>query len=387
MAKQDAASRAKWDKWQTAMQAAFDKASAFKGRPELQRAAWDRFLSAYSAKNPYGNDDDRLRTEAATRKASIQDALQVASVTTPVPSPSAGSSRSPGSVFRDCPDCPEMVVIPAGNFTMGSAAAETTRVGVPDPVSTRERPQHAVSITRSFALGKYHVTRGEFAAFVGETGYDPTGCYTFDGSNWNQEPSKNSRSPGFTQTDRDPVVCVSDVDAQHYISWLNGKVRGRVSVSAGGDGPYRLPSEAEWEYAARAGTTTARFWGDDEAQQCVYANGADLTAKGTFTGWTMAGCSDGYVYTSPVGSFRPNPFGLYDMLGNAWEWTADCWNDTYGGAPNDGSVWTTGDCVKLVARGGSWSSDPRLLRSADRFRGVAESRYLDAGFRLARTLP
>ena len=139
---------------------------------------------------------------------------------------------------------------------------------------------------------------------------------------------------------------------------------------------YRLLSEAEWEYVARAGSRTARYWGESESGQCRYANGGD----------DYVSCSDGHQYTAPVGSFAPNVFGLYDVLGNVWEWTQDCWNGSYSGAPTDGSAWQAGDCGRRVLRGGSWGSDPGNLRSAFRSWFTTVNRNTYFGFRVARTL-
>jgi formylglycine-generating enzyme required for sulfatase activity len=262
-------------------------------------------------------------------------------------------------LFRDCPDCPEMVVIPAGKFVMGSPADEEGRFD-------SEGPQHSVSL-RWFALAKYDVTVREFTAFVHETGYEPGPC------NWPRDSTWDS--PGFLPAD--PVVCVSWRDAQAYIKWLNRKVAERSPALTKGDGPYRLPSEAEWEYAARAGTANARWWGDSIGVGNANCNGCGSP-------WDNR-------RLSPVGSFKPNRFGLYDMLGDVWQWTDDCWNETYTGAPDDGRPWTTGDCRRRVLRGGSWSSLPKFLRSAARSSDDAGSRSSDyasfAGFRVAMTLP
>jgi|HubBroStandDraft_1064217.scaffolds.fasta_scaffold00245_15 sulfatase modifying factor 1 len=290
--------------------------------------------------------------------------------------PAAAKTATRASVKTATPEADDMAVIPAGHFSMGSNAAETTREKVPDQWGAWERPQHKVTL-RSFLLAKHTVTRGEFAEFAAVTGYSPSGSYVWTGSKYEFSATANWQSPGFEQTDRHPVVCVSHDDAEAYIRWYSQKM-GRA---------YRLPSEAEWEYAARAGTTTARYWGDSSTAQCDYANGADLTAKDKFPGWTVAECRDGWVYTAPVGSFRPNAWGLYDMLGNVWEWTADCWNESYAGAPSDGSAWTTGNCGGRVVRGGAWSGIPWLLRSALRSWVASGNRYVDSGFRLARTLP
>jgi formylglycine-generating enzyme required for sulfatase activity len=190
------------------------------------------------------------------------------------------------------------------------------------------------------------------------------------------------RDPGFPQTDRDPVVNVSATDATAYAAWLSRKT-GKA---------YRLPSEAEWEYAARAGATTARFWGDDRDRTaaCGYANVADETLRENFFAQPdrdrFFACDDSYAATSPVGKFHRNGFGLYDMLGNVWQWTADCYSNGYSGAPSDGSAWTTGDCDRRVLRGGSWAAIPRFLRAGTRSRIGTDKRGNDAGFRLARIL-
>jgi formylglycine-generating enzyme required for sulfatase activity len=273
-------------------------------------------------------------------------------------------------------DADGMVVIPAGHFTMGSTPAETSRENLKDEWARWEHPQHEVQL-RSFALAKYDVTRGDYAQFVQATGHSGAGCFVFNGQGFAKSDTADWRSPGFDQTDRDPVVCVDHDDAEAYVRWYSSKMGHE----------YRLPTEAEWEYAARAGTTTARYWGDDAGNQCSYANGADQAAGRQFPKWTVASCSDGYVFTSPVGTFQPNAWGLYDMLGNVWQWTQDCWNESYTGAPTDGSAWTTGNCGRRVVRGGSWYDNPADLRSANRGRNVTGGRSSPLGFRLARTLP
>ena len=256
-------------------------------------------------------------------------------------------------LFRDCPDCPEMVVIPAGRFSMGSPPDEPGRYD-------SEGPQHMVSV-RWFALGRQDVTVRQYAVFVRETGYEPDDCQWPRRTNWH--------SPGFLPDA--PAVCLSWHDAQAYVAWLNGKVGGHNG------GPYRLPSEAEWEYAARAGTTTSRWWGQALGRGNANCNGCGSP-------WDNR-------QIAPGGSFPANAFGLSDMLGNAWQWVEDCWNETYQGAPSDGSAWRSGDCAKRVLRGGSWSSLPEFVRSAARGRDDAVNRAHDyagyAGFRVAMTLP
>ena len=231
-----------------------------------------------------------------------------------------------------------------------------------------ESPQHVVSL-RSFALGKYDVTRGEYAAFVRETGYPAGDGCGRDSFKWNKQAGVGWQNPGFSQTERDPVVCVSWHDARAYISWLNGKMRRLVT--APDDGPYRLPSESEWEYAARAGTTTRFWWGDDDA-------GADNHA------WYK---SNSGGQTHPVGSRPSNSFGLYDMAGNVWQWTEDCYADSYANAPTDGSASEVGNNCLRVDRGASWLYPAWLLRPAVRERNPADYRDVIMGFRLARALP
>jgi formylglycine-generating enzyme required for sulfatase activity len=288
--------------------------------------------------------------------------------------PSArAQSFVPGTSLRDCPKlCPEMIGISPGSFAMGSPATERDR-------RDREGPQHQVAIKYPFLAGKYDVTRDEYAAFVAETKQpDGASCYGYDGLGFKDAPGRNWRNPGFAQTGRDPVVCVSWEDAQAYVAWLSKKTGKR----------YRLLSESEWEYVGRAGTTGARYGSDDPAKLCGYINGADLDFSKTFPqddGANKA-CSDGYGHTSPVGRFGPNGFGLYDMLGNVWEWTADCWNESYAGAPMNGAAWQTGTCGRHIRRGGSWYNLPKSLRAAMRDGVPSGNRDVTGGFRVARAL-
>lgn len=272
----------------------------------------------------------------------------------------------PGSVLRDCP---EMVLVPAGEFTMGSPADEPGRY-------SDEGPQHKVTIAEPFWVGKYEVTRGEFAAFVNASGYDVSGgCYVYTGGKWKQDSGKSWRDPGYEQSDRHPVTCVSWEDAQAYVRWL--------SRETGKD--HRLLSEAEWEYAARAKGGTARFWGEDADKACAFANVHDDTSKrvNEFS-WTKHDCDDGFAQTAPVGNFDANDFRLNDMLGNVGEWVEDCWNESYDGAPTDGSAWLEGDCSLRVLRGGSWLGKPWFVRSARRDWYYPFDRNYFFGFRVAR---
>ncbi|MDX2142896.1 MAG: formylglycine-generating enzyme family protein [Rhodospirillaceae bacterium] len=267
-----------------------------------------------------------------------------------------------GAVFRDCRDCPEMIIVPAGNALIGSLESEVGRL-------PNEGPQHEVRIARPFAISKFEVTRGQYAAFVRETGrVSSTRCVVWTGARGGEAvDGKSWQDPNFPQTDDHPVVCITWTDANDYVNWLRGKT-GK---------PYRFLSEAEWEYAARAGTTTRYSFGDDAKDICKFANVPDQSAKDSVRGspWLYTDCTDGYgVQTSPVGTFAPNAFGLHDMHGNLWEWTEDCYSDTFTGAPTDGSAWMAAPCHRRAVRGGSLSAPVQNSRSASRYKGVLEGR-------------
>ena len=265
-----------------------------------------------------------------------------------------------GERFRDCAQCPEMVVVPAGEFLMGSPESEAGRF-------VNEGPVHRVRIAAPFAVGVYEVTFAEWDACM-----EDGGCGQIR-RRW----SIHDEEPGWQ-----PVGNIRWNDAQEYVGWLTAKTGER----------YRLPSESEWEYAARAGTRTSRPWGDSESGQCRHANGADAENKRRLSGYvenlTVASCDDGRAHPAPVGRFKANAWGLHDVLGNVWEWTEDCWNDSYVGAPADGGAWRSGDCSRSVLRGGSSYDRPRALRSALRL-GSDSSNYdssYNVGFRVARIL-
>ena len=252
------------------------------------------------------------------------------------------AAQTPGTIFRDCGVCPEMVVVPPGRSVMGSPESEPGRRGT-------EGPQGILSIGYSFAVGVYEVTFDEWdecARAGGCGGYLP-------------EDDRAGRG-------RRPVIFVNWPHAQAYVEWLSQRTGER----------YRLLSEAEWEYVARAGTRTARYWGESEADQCRYANGAASAA---------VSCSDGYGKTAPVGSFEPNAFGLYDVLGNVHEWVEDCSNYDHDGAPMDGSARHHVGCSRVL-RGGSAYDVPNDLRSATRFIFPPRWGRYDIGFRVARTI-
>jgi serine/threonine-protein kinase len=248
-----------------------------------------------------------------------------------------------GETFTDCYNvCPDMVVVPSGRFRMGD---------IQGGGSSDEKPVHSVTIPDTFAVGKYEVTFAQWDACV-----SAGGC--------SHKPSDEGWGRGSR-----PVINVSWNDTQEYIKWISKKTGYK----------YRLPSEAEWEYVARAGSTTKYPWGNNASHE--YANyGKDKCCSGLASG------RDRWVDTSPVGSFPSNKFGLYDLQGNVWEWVEDCWNDSYSGVGSSSKPRLSGTCSSRVLRGGSWNDKPRYMRSADRIRNSATLRYNNNGFRLARTL-
>ena len=280
----------------------------------------------------------------------------------------AEAGQSSPETLRDCPTCAELVVIPGGTFVMGSPGSETGR-------DVSEGPQRQVTIS-SFALGRTDVTRAEWRAFAEATQRPVAYGCEWAGFPRDQTQRASWRDLGFTQTDADPVVCVSWKDAHDYIIWLSART-GQT---------YRLPSEAEWEYAARAGTTTPYPWGEEASHdQANY--GAESCCSEQATG------RDRWLQTSPVGSFPANAFGLYDMHGNAWQWVEDCYVETYADAPTDGSPVDRPACETRVLRGGTWGDTPELIRSAYRnwapppdWPSDREYRSGGVGFRIARSL-
>ena len=287
----------------------------------------------------------------------------------------AAATKTTPTTFRDCPNCPEMVVIPAGSFTMGTLAAHR----VPTEVPAELAPQR-IRIERAFALGRYEVTRAEYAEFAAATGRAGVAvkCRTWVESvqgfrdlmiAW--DAPNVPRQP----TPRHPATCIDWHDARAYTEWLSAKT-GRA---------YRLPSEAEWEYAAKAGTDTLRHWGDDPNSGCRYANLNDRRTQSRYPlAWAGVDCDDGFEDVAPVGSLAPNAFGLYDMIGNVWEWAEDCSTLTYHGRPTDQRAWVwEGGCKRRIQRAGGWSTGPERTRAAFHGDGDAEDRADFAGFRVA----
>jgi formylglycine-generating enzyme required for sulfatase activity len=269
--------------------------------------------------------------------SNVENIAPIEGVVIPKAQSNQQQMSKPLAVFKDCDECPEMVVIPAGSFLMGSppdpeqdpfSDAKPVKVG-----EENEKPQHRVHI-KAFAIGKYEVTQEQWYAVMG---------------------NNPSSSKGRTL----PVENVSWDDAQLFVQRLSQKTGKK----------YRLPTEAEWEYAARGGSNTTYPWGNSHAELHVYA-------------WFSA-IANG---TNLVGLKKPNQFGLYDMIGNVWEWTQDCWNANYEGAPTDGSAWARGKCILRVVRGGSWSLDQSSLRSALRLDAYTRFSRQYNGFRVAKDL-
>ncbi|HEJ3624775.1 formylglycine-generating enzyme family protein [Pseudomonas aeruginosa] len=294
--------------------------------------------------------------------------------------------------FRDCADnfCQEMVAIPSGEFLMGGSDEEAIAEGVNPTVATWERPRHKVHITKPFAMAAEEVTLGAFRQFVAETGYSlPQGCTSLTPP---ADPTtglatlvfsenSNYENPGFAQRDEQPVVCVRREDGRAYARWLSQKTGQQ----------YRLPTEAEWEYAARAGTQTTFFWGNDREQACLYANVYDQTSDETYRyGFRRFECRDNVANTAPVGSFLPNQFGIHDLLANAREWVDDCWHYGYQLAPEDGSLWSRengGLCQFGVLRGGAWAYNTVNVRVAYRNAYFSsQARAFMWGFRMVRDI-
>jgi formylglycine-generating enzyme required for sulfatase activity len=304
--------------------------------------------------------------------ASAAPALQAGTAPSPAapaePAPDAAAKSLPvgGAESKECSNCPKMLAVKGGTFMMGAAPGERD-------ATEDEQPQKRITL-KSFSIGKFAVTREQFAAFVRTAHYQPTDRCDAEGRNktsteftWDR-PGMNA----YSQTARDPVVCVSWDDADAYVQWL-AKITGK---------PYRLPSEAEWEYAARAGLTGAFMWDDgDDKGMCRYADVADLSTRDDHPGWKIANCNDGHPYTAPVDALKPNAFGIHGMLGNVKQWMADC-ATPLSRIPSDGSP-VGGDCSDHMLRGSAWNSTPNIVRFA--YREHVPSTYAanNIGFRVA----
>jgi formylglycine-generating enzyme required for sulfatase activity len=303
--------------------------------------------------------------------------LAIAAVVPLAQAAGAGKASKPGTVFKDCPDCPEMVVIPPGRFTMGVDGGEKDRY---------EGPAHEVTIAYPFAAGRFELTNGQYRQFVEATGHATagTGCNVFFGDRVEAVAGTNWAEPNYGRPIRDdePVACIRWSDAKSYVSWLAGKT-GRK---------YRLLTEAEWEYVARAGTTGTHTWGDDPSTACRQANIHDKSAEklaadnGIKLPYSPAPCDDGYPGLAPVGKFAANAFGLHDTIGNVWEWVEDCYEMPYPARPVDGSAQLAKGCDRRGSRGGSWRTDFHRQRPAFRGRDPEALTSQIFGTRIARDL-
>lgn len=311
------------------MQADYNAVESLAGSARIKAQGWDKFLIAWPLSKAPGDAGMQLRQKAELQQAAVRADSERAVVA------AADRARPIGQVFRDCAGCPEMVMVPSGEHLMGTPSGANPGLD--------EQPLHSVRIQR-FALGKFEVTQAEWMAVMG-------------------------RNPSVFNDcgDECPVETVSWDDVQEFLKRLNQKT-GRQ---------YRLPTEAEWEYAARAGKRTTYWWGDEVSRE--YANyGHDECCGGNAQGL------DRWESTAPKGQFRSNPFGLHDMHGNVWEWVQDCYLPDYNGAPEDGSAVEVANCSRRVLRGGSWFSYARELRTTYRFGSPPDYRGVDMGFRLAR---
>jgi formylglycine-generating enzyme required for sulfatase activity len=351
-AEAEAAAQARKQALREQLQARRD-ADAKKAREEQEEQ--QRKAAQLKAEAAYRAEQERHRKLQAERNAAELAAL--------MPTPSSPVA-DPKGVLRDrfvdgTGVGPDLVLIPTGRFQMGSHEHEQSlaiKAGAQKNWLDREMPQHWVGIEQPFAMGRFPVTVGQWRQFVRATG-------------WESQSDTDWRAPGFAQNDEHPVVGVSWMDAQQYLRWLS-EMTGQV---------YRLPTESEWEYACRAGTKTAFSFGDTISTEQANYDG-NYTYNGSRRGTYLQG-------TNKAGAFQPNPWGLYDMHGNVWEWTQDAVHDNYIGAPVDGSAWEEGgDPVRRILRGGSWLYNPRYLRSAVRngFSAVLANDIV--GFRVARKL-
>ena len=325
-------------------------------------------------------DSSSLTGEFYFKRPNGTAPAQQTAALTPAPAPQPapqGSSASrapepgiaPGKVFRDKPDAPELVSLAGGSFNMGALPG--------DEVNDRaeEQPAHAVTL-KPFAIMTKEVTRDQFAAFAKATNREvETGCQASDGGDGKWRDQGSYLDPGIEQQGNHPVVCVSEQDARDYADWLSSTTGHH----------YRLPTEAEWEYAARAGKKTGWPWGNSLGTGgCKSVNIMDASGHKKYPVNDAMNCDDHFVTTAPVGSFPANAFGLYDMIGNVWEMVSDCWHEDYKGAPTDGSSWDDGSCQAHVRRGGAWLENPWDSRLAARWENDPGNRDTSIGFRLVR---
>ena len=283
----------------------------------------------------------------------------------------------PGTVIQDCPTCPPVVVVPAGTFLMGSPPGAIAQD------ETGESPHVPMTVPRPFAMGRTEVTNAQFAAYADAVGFAPTilcRVWSFEKGRYEDDPNRTWKTPGVPRNPQPnhPVSCVSWPEAKAYIAWL-AKTTGK---------PYRLPTEAEWEYAARAGTQTLYPWGDNPNGACKTANIYDLTTRAAIPlAWEHAMCEDGFADVAPVASLKPKAFGLYAMIGNLWEWAEDCATKSHIGRPKDARAWVwEGGCRRVIQRGGGWFTSTDRARPGYHGDATATDHFDFGGFRVARDL-
>ncbi len=294
-----------------------------------------------------------------------------------VPAPAAAAAPA-SRPFRDCPSCPELVRVAPGRFLMGSTEAEGAASKLRPERAAAERPQHEVTIAAPFAIGRFEVTVGQFAAFAKDSGRDYATCFVLSGGAWKPDPKASWQAPGHDVTPAQPATCLSADDFDAYLAWLSAKTGHR----------YRFPTEAEWEYVARTGLTYVTVWTPDAPAACRQLNAGDASFSAVRgPTWPTFACNDGFAATAPVGRFPADRLGVHDLFGNVAEFVADCFTPSHAGAPVDGSARTdAAGCAIRVVKGASWAAEPGSLRPAVR-QGIPRNLRGDGhGLRVVREL-
>ena len=359
----------------TSEKAANDKAASDKVLTQAASDKTDRIAALMP--QDIRNGQEAPRDQAPASSGCAGTATRSATLASRAAQPLSASdecSLKPRDTFRECENCPEMVMVPAGEVLMGSERGDIDN-GI---AAANEAPQHKAVIRQPIAVGRFEVTRDQYAAFVKDTGYTSGDrCFTFENNMPQERGNRSFLNPGYVQDGNHPAVCVSWVNAKAYVDWLS-----RTSGKS-----YRLLSEAEFEYVARAGSRSRYGFSNDSAEICKFANGADQSAKsaGLPANSPYMNCSDGYPFTAPVGSFMANAFGLYDVIGNVWEWTEDCFYGDYASAKLETASRSAEVCSARTVRGGDWFSTESSLRPAVRAKASADVHYDDIGFRVVRT--
>ncbi len=303
----------------------------------------------------------------------IKSLKQLALLTTPK-KPQTKSLKV-GEIFLDCDACPEMVVVPSGTYTMGQTAPPTDKFRITEP-------RHKITIAKPFAISKFEITRKEYERFIAQTGHDVGNlCWTVERSGSKYRKNRSYRVTGMPRVDTYPTVCTNWLDAKAYVKWLNSSAKAN-----GKPGTYRLPTEAEWEYVARAGGKTGHPFSSSKPGLCSFGNHA---AREVSYKWKNKSCTDRYKKLAPVGSYAANLWGVHDMFGNVQEWTEDCAHYNYKGAPADGSAWLSanhGNCAQRILRGGGWTSGTDSLTPGSRHYTKTTDRTVIYGIRVVKDL-